>query len=100
MNRRVTCFVCGYMTLDERCDWDICPVCYWEDDVLVIDEQDTSSPANKGMMVSEAQANFALFGASTESRKDHCRTPKSDELLDPKWRLLVEAIQRIKSMMQ
>lgn len=97
MNKRVTCFVCGHMTLDDRCDWDICPVCCWEDDVLVIDEHDKRSPANKGMMVSEAQVNFVLFGASSEQRKERCRSPRLDEPLDPEWRLLPEAVQIIQS---
>jgi hypothetical protein len=27
-----TCPSCGYLTLDERCSWDICTFCFWEDD--------------------------------------------------------------------
>lgn len=27
-----TCPACGYLTLSERCAWDICGVCFWEDD--------------------------------------------------------------------
>jgi hypothetical protein len=27
-----TCPSCGYPTLDERCAWDICAICFWEDD--------------------------------------------------------------------
>ena len=26
------CPCCGYLTLDERGGYEICPVCYWEDD--------------------------------------------------------------------
>lgn len=27
-----TCPVCGYMTLSSRINWDICSICFWEDD--------------------------------------------------------------------
>lgn len=27
-----TCPACGYLTLSERCAWDICGICFWEDD--------------------------------------------------------------------
>jgi Cysteine-rich CPCC len=26
------CPCCGFLTLDERGGYDICPVCFWEDD--------------------------------------------------------------------
>jgi hypothetical protein len=28
----LSCPCCGYKTLDERGDFEICPVCWWEDD--------------------------------------------------------------------
>ena len=27
-----TCPACGYLTLEERCSWEICLLCFWEDD--------------------------------------------------------------------
>ena len=93
-SNHVTCFVCGHLTLEERCDWEICPVCGWEDDVLVVDGEDITSPANKGMSVSDAQANFILFGASMERRRERCRKPNSDEPLDPDWSPLAEAVSK------
>ncbi|WP_035745032.1 CPCC family cysteine-rich protein [Flavobacterium suncheonense] len=27
-----SCPACGYFTLDERCSWEICLLCFWEDD--------------------------------------------------------------------
>lgn len=27
-----TCPSCGYPTLKERCAWEICSICFWEDD--------------------------------------------------------------------
>jgi len=48
---------CGYKTLETRYDWGICPVCFWEDDV-VCDPGCDPSQANRGLRLSEAQANF------------------------------------------
>lgn len=93
----VTCFVSGHKTLKDRCDWEICPVCCWEDDTLVVGGKDVNSPANKGMMLSQAQANFILFGASTENRKLRCRSPQLDEPLDREWKPLDEAILIVRS---
>jgi len=35
-----SCPSCGYPTLDERCTWDICSICFWEDDGQ--DDQDAN----------------------------------------------------------
>lgn len=91
-----TCFVCGYKTLEERCDWEICPVCGWEDDVLVVNDVDKRSSANKGMLVSEAQLNFIRFGASSESRKDRVRAPIAEEKKDPEWQPLSSVAELVK----
>lgn len=64
--------------------------------MLVVDrdgnQEDSSSSANKGMMVSEAQANYILFGASAERRKERVRPPKESEPRDPSWAPLPEAL--------
>ena len=80
---KCTCFICGYRTLDSRCNWDICPICFWEDDVLVNDV-DKSSPAN-AMKVSEAQANFIRFGAVTQTVLRFVRKPGPEDEFDPDW---------------
>jgi hypothetical protein len=90
MKGKVTCFVCGHRTLEERCDWEICPVCFWEDDVLV-STTDRSSPANHGMMVSEAQANYMQYGAVSREFIANVRSPRPDEELDEGWAPLPES---------
>lgn len=95
MNEKVTCNVCGYKTLDARCDWDICPICGWEDDVLVTKE-DLKSPANRGTRVSQAQANFMMFGASLRSRTALVRSPDESDERDKKWMPMDEALQILK----
>lgn len=94
----VTCFVCGHRTLDERCDWDVCPVCFWEDDVLVADGQDVSSSANGGIMVSQAQANFMLFGAISNDAINNVRPADENEGLDPAWKPLDAALELVEKV--
>ena len=93
---KVTCIICGYKTLDSRCNWDICPVCFWEDDV-VIDEADSdpTSPANGGLQVSKAQANFMRHGYCEKRCKEFVRKPLHTDELDPSWHPLPKAINLV-----
>lgn len=85
-----TCLICGHKTLDSRCDWHICPVCFWEDDVLIT-KGDKQSPANGGLRVSEAQANYMIYGCCAPEQRSSVRGPLPSEELDPSWQPLPEA---------
>lgn len=40
-----SCPICGYLTLDERSSFDICSICFWEDDGIDdIEENNDSGP--------------------------------------------------------
>jgi ATP-dependent Clp protease, protease subunit len=78
---RFYCVVCGYKTLGSEHDWSICPICFWEDDVA--GDIDTASPANQGMWISEAQANFVKFGAVSERHRDNVRPPTKNDVRRP-----------------
>lgn len=41
-----TCPVCGYLTLDERVSFEICAICFWEDDGIDDFEKDFESGPN------------------------------------------------------
>jgi hypothetical protein len=81
------CPCCGHLTLDGRNNYDICPVCFWEDDgtgdepVLhpFHDEPTLQSPANKGMTLSEARANYASCSACEPSMVRNVRPPTEEE---------------------
>ncbi|MDE7478291.1 MAG: hypothetical protein K2M91_10135, partial [Lachnospiraceae bacterium] len=34
--KKYRCLCCGCKTLDSRAEYDICPVCFWEDDAYLI----------------------------------------------------------------
>lgn len=89
---KYVCIICGYRTLESRFDWDICPVCFWEDDVVLENGEDPTSPANDGLSVSQAQANFLLFGACSKEHMNVVRGPLPEEARAPSWRPLESAI--------
>jgi hypothetical protein len=61
------CPCCDYFTLEQRADWDICPVCFWEDDGHDLDRQDERSGCNRELTLRQARENFMRLGAC-ESR--------------------------------
>jgi len=59
---RVTCPCCGYPTLEERGNYDICDLCNWEDDGR--DDEDSSKSLggpNGGYSLDEARENFKKY---------------------------------------
>ena len=74
------CPCCNYLTLPERGGFDICPVCFWEDDGQ--DEHDAGlirGGPNGLLSLSQARLNFLEFGACNERAKAFVRNPKNDE---------------------
>lgn len=57
------CPCCGYRSLRERGGYEICRVCFWEDDGT--EELGRVSSPN-GMSLQEARTNFQSFGAVAE----------------------------------
>ena len=62
---RFRCPCCDYVTLSQRGHYDICPVCFWEDDGGDIDRADAHSGPNH-MTLREGRDNFERFGACEE----------------------------------
>jgi hypothetical protein len=85
---KYTCPCCGYMTLsDPPGHFDICPICYWEDDNIQRDDPDYWGGAND-LSLRDAQKNFAAFGAKDKRYIDVVRKPMEDEVFDPTWKPL------------
>lgn len=77
---KYACPCCGYFTYDHKPngDFDICPVCFWEDDAVQSADPTFAGGANK-VSLAEARENFLTFGACDEASKEHVRTPFEDE---------------------
>ncbi|MCA9067791.1 MAG: hypothetical protein KDA84_02650, partial [Planctomycetaceae bacterium] len=68
------CPCCDYFTLEERADWDICPVCFWEDAGQDLDRLDDPSSCNHGITLREGRENFARLGAYRREMLPHVCT--------------------------
>ena len=62
------CPCCGYRTLNERGQYFICPVCFWED--TGSDDIDQYSGPNH-MTLREGRENFQKIGACDEAMLEH-----------------------------
>lgn len=75
-----SCPCCGYLTFDEEpCGtFEICPVCYWEDDNVQNHAPLYEGGAN-GISLNMAKQNFLKYGAIKEELVKEVRKPLSDE---------------------
>lgn len=77
---KAPCPCCGWRTLLERGAFEMCPVCWWEDDGQ--DEADADvvrGGPNGSLSLSDARANYRKFGASVPSFIGSVREPTPDE---------------------
>jgi len=75
------CFCCDYFTFSEADThtFDICPVCFWEEDGVQLADPTRAGGANTVGLL-QARKNFTLFGASDPTLLRHVRSPHQDEL--------------------
>jgi hypothetical protein len=75
MKKKFACPCCGFLTLAEEPPGthEICPVCYWEDDLVQF--EDPNHWGANGVSLAEARLNFIRFGASEEKFKPRVQRP-------------------------
>ncbi len=74
------CPCCRYVTLGERSAYEICPVCFWEDDGQDDhDADEVRGGPNRGLSLTGARHNFARLGASDARRAEFVRAPLPEE---------------------
>ncbi|KRU36877.1 CPCC family cysteine-rich protein [Clostridium sporogenes] len=80
------CPCCGYYTFDEKPNgnYDICEVCFWEDDPIQLKDLTYEGGANHVSLI-QAQKNFLKFGACEREMIIHVRKPNPDELTGIDW---------------
>lgn len=64
------CPCCDYFALDSRGEYEICPVCFWEDDGVDIQSPDAYSGPNH-MTLRQGRRNFASLGACAAKGAAH-----------------------------
>ncbi|MEG0845152.1 MAG: CPCC family cysteine-rich protein [Raoultibacter sp.] len=74
------CPCCGYLTLDKQPPgtFDICPVCYWEDDATQFEDPQMQGGANF-VTLDQARENFKDFGACDRGCIEYVRRPLESE---------------------
>ncbi|MFJ6486421.1 CPCC family cysteine-rich protein [Streptomyces sp. NPDC091682] len=83
MHLRYPCVCCGHLTLnDGPGSHQICPACFWEDDVMQLRWPDMVGGANRSSLL-DAQQEFIALGVCEERFLEHVRPSDGDEPLDP-----------------
>ena len=74
------CPCCGYLTLDEAPPgtFDICKVCFWEDDNVQFHDPYYEGGANR-VSLNQARANYREHGVSELRFTANVRTPRPEE---------------------
>ncbi|XLZ71010.1 CPCC family cysteine-rich protein [Massilia sp. SR12] len=80
-----TCPCCGYYAFGEPPgSYDICPICFWEDDVFQLYFPNKAGGPNAYSLI-ESQVNFVQFGACNREMTKNVRALNTDDLKDPLW---------------
>ena len=78
--KKYKCPCCGYFTFEKKeRAYDICPVCFWEDDPEQFKNPTLVGGANH-VSLCDARVHFKQFGACDMEMKKYVRGPKKDEL--------------------
>ena len=76
-----SCPCCNCLTLNERGGYDICPVCFWEDDGQGDhDAEIVRGGPNYSLSLTQARQNYREFGACDRKNISHVRAPEQNEL--------------------
>lgn len=78
--KRFPCPCCGCLTYPAvpKGEYDICPVCFWEDGPSAYENPDDIGC--NGVSLTDASKNFRTFGACREDMLPHVRKPYPEEL--------------------
>ena len=80
------CPCCGHLVFEGAPgSYDICPICYWEDDTVQLRWPDWAGCANRPSLI-ESQTNYAKSGGMEARFTGHVRPPASYEHVDEGWR--------------
>lgn len=87
MKASFPCPCCGYLIFDEPPgSYDICEICFWEDDALQLEFATTLDGGANSMTLEDAQKAFAQTTAKSAGRIAYTRAPRPTDRRDPEWR--------------
>ena len=74
------CPCCGHFTIGEKAAFEICDVCFWEDDGQTDADADTIRGGPNGVLsLTAARSNYRLYGACEKRFLDSVRKPTENE---------------------
>jgi hypothetical protein len=73
------CPCCGNRTLGKRASYEICPVCFWEDDGQSDAAEVVRGGPNQDLSLSAARENFRRIGAADPRDLGRVRPPTEEE---------------------
>jgi len=76
----IACPCCGHATLSQRAFYQICPVCFWEDDGQDNQDADEERGGPNRVSLRRGRMNYLQFGASVEADRQHVRRPTAEEV--------------------
>lgn len=78
------CPCCGYYLFEDGPgSFDICPICFWEDDIVQSNNPTYSGGVN-AMSLNECRSNYREFGASEKRFIELVRKPTIGEIENAK----------------
>lgn len=78
--RSYRCPCCKFKTLHGRSGFEICPVCFWEDDGQDdYDADEVRGGPNYNLSLTEARQNYEQIGATEARFLQHVRPPLEEE---------------------
>jgi hypothetical protein len=76
----IACPCCGHATLSVRGQYEICPVCFWEDD----GQDNADAAVERGgpnqVSLTQGRVTFLRIGASVEADRTKVRAPTAEEV--------------------
>lgn len=79
------CPCCGHRTLPDLGQYELCPVCFWEDDPNQSTHPDSPDGAN-GKSLVESQRTYLSIGAMDALFPKNVRSARPSETIDGDWR--------------
>ena len=77
----IACPCCGHLTLGERGGFEICPVCFWEDDGQNDEDASVVRGGPNGMLsLAAARDNYRLISACERRFLPNVRLPLESEI--------------------
>jgi len=94
---RFPCPCCGHLVFREAPgSYDICPVCFWEDDLVQLRRPDLAGGANRPSLI-EAQQHYQQIGATEDRLLAHVRPASPEEPIAMRWRVFDPVVDIIEA---